>query len=168
MANAALLQRSVNINAELTALVTATESLPRGSFVSHEDIGKASGIVHGSKHYNRLIKFWKRAMLSRGIYIEAAVPLGTGYRFATIEEQKERIPRKLEKQADKRLVKAASCLGSIREDELDETGKRFVTARLGQLADRKKIAQEHQAQAASWLSNPATLPRLNGNGKALK
>ena len=160
----AFIKRSVDITRELTALVEATADRPRGSFISHDEIGKVSGIKYRSKDWSRLIGQWKSEMLGRGIYVEAAVPFGTGYRFATLEEQKERIPRKFERQSQKRIDKAAACIGSIRAEELDESGQRFVQARLGQFAERKKIHQEHQAQAASWLSNPQTLPRLNGKG----
>ncbi len=149
-----------DISKELTELINATKDLPRGSFIPHEDIEAASGMERNSAHWNVLVKKWKGAMGQRGLWIKAAVPLGTGYRILTLDEQREREPATLEKQAMRRLNRAAMCLGTIPAEDLTEEQRAFQAARLGQFAERKKIQQEHQAQAASWLSNPKTLPKF--------
>lgn len=149
-----------DISKELTDLINATKDLPRGTFIPHEDIEAASGMERNSSHWNTLIRKWKDAMGQRGRWLVASTPLGTGYRILNVDEQRVDQPARLEKQAMRRLNRAAMCLGTIPAEDLTEEQRAFQAARLGQFAERKKIQQEHQAQAASWLSNPRTLPKF--------
>ncbi len=159
---AELLTQKRDIRKELEALLDETESLKPGSFVPHETIEEVSGIKRDENVWVKLIKHWKQEMLTRGLWVKAATPLGTGYKILTRDDQRISEPQNLQKQAIRKLDKAAACVGSIPETELDETGLKYQVARLRQLSEMKKIDKKQRAEVTSWLSNPETLPKLNG------
>ena len=159
---AELLTQKRDIRKELEALLDETESLKRGSFVPHETIEEVSGITREEKVWAKLIKHWKREMLTRGLWVKAATPLGTGYKILTLDDQRISEPLNLQRQAVRKLNQAAACVGSIPETELDEAGMKFQVARLRQLGEMKKADERQRAEVTSWLSNPETLPKLNG------
>jgi len=157
-----LLKKGRNITKEVEALVAATKDLLRGSFISHEKITEVTGFDLESKYRIRLISKWKREILTRGQAIKAAEPKGTGYRFLTVDEQRVTEPVNLKRQANKRLRRAAACLGAIGDDELTEEQRRLRVAMLHQLAGATSLQQKQRAELSSWLSNPKTLPQANG------
>lgn len=157
-----LLTQKRDIRQELESLLEVTVHLKRGAFVAHEDIEEATGIKRDEKVWVKLIKHWKREMLARGLYVKAAYPLGTGYKVLTLDEQRITEPLNLQRQAVRRINKAAACVGSIPESELDEAGLKFQHARLHQLSQMKQADEKQRAEVTSWLSNPETLPKLNG------
>ncbi len=159
---ALLLTQKREIRKELELLLDETAELKRGAFVPHETIEEVSGINRDEKVWVKLIKHWKREMLARGLYVKAATPLGTGYKILTLDEQRITEPLNLQRQAVKRINKAAACIGSIPEEELDEVSLKFQTARLRQLVEMKQADEKQRAEVTSWLSNPETLPKLNG------
>ena len=158
----ALFAQKRDIRQELEALLGETAQLQRGAFVPHETIEDVSGIKRDEKIWTKLIKKWKEEMLARGKWVKAATPLGTGYKILTLDEQRISEPSNLQRQAMKRLLKAAACVGSIPESELDEAGRNFQVARLHQLGQIKQADERQRAEVTSWLSNPEMLPKLNG------
>lgn len=153
------IRKTRDIAPELKLLVDATSQMERGTFVSHEDITKISGIAKDAPEHYKLIHKWKRAMRQVGLWVKAATPLGTGYKILTLDEQRIYEPIRLQKQAMRRIDMAAACVGSIPEEALDETSHAYQQAVLHQLAGMKKQHQKNQAQLASYLANPKTLPR---------
>ena len=150
-----------DITAELKALVAATESLPRGSLVTHEEIEKATGMPKEHPSRTTIIKKWKKYhSVNRGITIMPSVPSGVGYRLLTVEEQLKVQPVKYRSQAVKKINKAAECLGSIGDGELDESGAALRSAMLGQLSEMKEKEKAQRAMLSTWLSSPKALPRI--------
>ncbi len=160
----ALLTQRRDISKELVSLLDATVELERGSLVPHETIEEVTGINRDDKDWTKLIRHWKREMLSppRGLYVKASYPPGVGYKILTLEEQRVQEPINLQRQAIRKINKAAACVGTIPEEELDEAGRKFQVARLHQLGEIKQADKKQRAEVTSWLSNPETLPKLNG------
>lgn len=164
MANAFLTKKR-DISKELAALVEATNDLPRGSLVTHDTITELTGFDQQHSHRGSLIGKWKRAIReTRGIEITAAVPYGTGYKLLTVEEQMKHRPERLRASRRRLMNKEAACIGSVAAEELDEHMQAFQEARLHQLADERTSSDKQRALIASWLSNPATLPKVRPTG----
>lgn len=152
-----------DVTNEIKALIAATESLPRGSLVTHEEIEKVTGIKKDHPSRQTILKKWKKHHeVNRGITIMPSVPAGVGYRFLTVEEQLKVQPVKYRSQAVRRINKAASCLGSISDGELDDDGKSLRSAMLGQLAEMKDKEKTQRAVLSTWLASPKALPRITG------
>lgn len=164
---ALVLQKRRNIDTQISDLFDATKDKPRGSFISHDEIEQLTGFYPSSKSrpahemHALLIKKWKQVIRTRGIWVKAAYPAGTGYKFLTLEQQKVDEPTRIQKRRNRLLNEEVACIGSISVDELDEDGRLFQTARLGQLTEVKQVVQKQRALVSSWLSNPKTLPKLN-------
>lgn len=150
-----------DITKEVKALIAATEDLPRGSLVTHEEINNAAGINEDHPSRQTILNKWrKHSETTRGITIMPSIPAGVGYRLLTVEEQLKVQPLKFRKQAVKKINKAASCLGAIGDKELDEDGAALRSAMLGQLSEMKEKEKAQRATLNTWLAAPKALPRI--------
>lgn len=150
-----------DVTKEIKDLIEATKDLPRGSLVTHEEIFTLTGIAKDHLSRQTIIKKWKKHFeVNRGITIMPSVPFGVGYRLLTVEEQLKVQPVKYRAQAVKKINKAATCLGSIGDDELDDGGKGLRSAMLGQLAEMREKEKAQRAVMSTWLSSPKSLPKI--------
>lgn len=153
-----------DITKELKKLIEATESLPRGTLVTYEDMEKITGLFRDERPFKLIIRKWKRKIKDlRGVEVLPSVPPGVGYRFLGVDEQLVVQPAKLKKHAVNKINKAAACIGSIPDEELDEAGKSFRVVVLDQLAELKEKDKSQRAAVNSLLSAPKVLPKITGN-----
>lgn len=161
MATAPFITTARDITKEVDRLVAATKDLDFGAFIPHDQITELTGIDRDEPYLRgKLIKKWRRELLKHGRVLGLPQVRGTGYRILTRKEQLQDEPTRLQKLAERRINQAAQCLGAIDENTLDDDGKAFRVARLGQLAEMKKTSNEQRAAVTSWLSNPKLLPKV--------
>ena len=148
-----------DISKELKALCDATESRERGSLITHEEITQLTGFDRNHSHWGTLIKKWKRHMTQNSGFWPVSVA-GVGYRFPLASEQVTKLTDSLMKQAMRKVNSAASCLGSVSDDELDEVQQLYRKATLSNMTSLKDLNKKNQAVQQSWLANPKALPKI--------
>lgn len=168
-----------DVNKEINDLFEATYQRPRGSLIKHGEIEKITGyekMVVDSKRryvpsaaYQKIVRKWRRKLLESTFGgkkcpgVATIASNGVGYRFATVEEQGKSVPDNYEKQAVRKTKQAQTTVECIPEEEMTDDQKRFRRERIRQTNESLDISKSHFEERKSFLSNPDTLPRWNGN-----
>jgi|CXWL01.1.fsa_nt_gi hypothetical protein len=161
-------QKLHDISEEIAKLFVYSRDLPRGSLVQHSTIVEITGINRlkdgrPNPLYQALINKWKLKMLNEtGIIPQASK--GVGYHFPTVTEQQTEVADGLEQSARRKIKLSQDVIARIPDQDQSDIQKRFGRERIRQTNELIDDIRTHRAERKSYLANPDTLPRYNGNG----
>lgn len=161
-------QKLHDISEEIAKLFAHSKDLPRGSLVQHSTIVEITGINRlkdgcPNPLYQALIGKWKFKMLNEvGIIPQASK--GVGYRFPTVTEQQTEVADGLESSARRKIKLSQDVVARIPDNEQSDVQRRFGRERIRQSNEVIDDIRTHRAERKSYLANPDTLPKYNGNG----
>lgn len=158
-----LLKKGRDISKEIDLLVEKFADQPKGTLLTYENIEAVCGVQRRTPTWGRVLKHFRNRLNDQHDRWCITVT-GVGLRYANDNEERLKTEAdRLERQAVRRLNKAAKCLGGIADTNLTDEERMFRDARLKQLAESKQVHRKHAAQRQSWLASPQTLPRVTWN-----
>jgi hypothetical protein len=147
----------------LKALNDATLEKPRGYSLPKAE---AVTIAGGEDEFHKVAGYWKRSILwLRGITIEYE-HASKSYRFIEVERHLTVRHARVLKSAEKKHREESLRLALVRDADMESDHQRRLRVLLmGQHNDAAGKIEAQREHARLALSQPETLPRVNGNCK---
>jgi hypothetical protein len=151
------LTKRIPVDKELKALLEISDQLERGALIKYGEIETATRLEKDTAAWAKVIRLWRKATLEKR-QIVITCESGVGYRLATVNDQVD-VGGRLEKQADRRMHKAAVVVGVIPAELLNEEGLAFQSKFVDQAGAVRQSIKENRAERKTLLIAFQPLPK---------